>query len=45
MTDKLDRLAEAQAHTDELIKQTQEELGVLIRMMDEWTRRNPASGA
>ena len=56
--ERLDRLTESQARTDEQIKQTQElikqtqeeirqtqgELTILIRMMDDWIRRNPRNG-
>ena len=39
--DRLDRLVESQARTDEQIKHTQEELNVLVHMVDDWIRRNP----
>ncbi len=42
--ERLDRLTEAQARTDEVVKLTQEGLGVLIRMMDDWIRKNPRNG-
>jgi hypothetical protein len=32
LTDRMDKLAAAQVHTDE-------RMGVLIRMMDDWTKR------
>ncbi|MBI3666727.1 MAG: hypothetical protein HY236_10985 [Acidobacteria bacterium] len=35
--ERLHRLTETQAKTDE-------QLGILIRMMDEWIRRNPGNG-
>ena len=38
-------LVAAQAKTDEQIKLVNEELGVLIRMMDEWIRNNPRNGS
>ncbi len=44
LTEAQGRLTEAQARTDELFKQTQGELSVLIRMMDEWIRNNPRNG-
>lgn len=42
--ERLSRLTESQVRTDELARQTQEELSGLIRMMDEWIRRNPGNG-
>lgn len=36
LTERVDRIAEAQVHTDE-------RLNVLIKMMDEWVRRQPPS--
>jgi hypothetical protein len=48
LTDRMEQLAKAQAHTDERSRQTKEEkeemderIGVLIRMMDEWIKRHP----
>jgi hypothetical protein len=50
LTDRLDKLAQAQVRTDEQLRQTDqrlrqtkeemdERIGVLIRMMDDWIKR------
>jgi len=41
LTDRLDKLVQVQARTDEHIQHTDERLGVLIRMMDEWIKKQP----
>jgi hypothetical protein len=38
---RMDELAQAQKRTDEQLAHTDERLGVLIRMMDDWIRRQP----
>jgi hypothetical protein len=47
LTDRMDRLtttmqelAEAQKHTDQQMKESDERLGILTRMMDEFIRRD-----
>ena len=42
--ERLDRLTASQAKTDQQMKETDERMGVLIRMMDEWIRNNPRDG-
>ena len=44
LTDDLILLKERQEKTDEQIRATDEKLGILIRLMDEWVRRNPPGG-
>ncbi len=41
LTDRMDKLAQAQARTDEQLRDTDKRLGVLMQMMDEWIKRHP----
>ena len=44
MREGFEKLRLAQDRTDEQLKHTDEHLGVLMRMMDEWIRNNPRDG-
>jgi hypothetical protein len=39
LTDRMDKLAEAQVRTNEQLRHTDKRMGVLIGMMDDWIRR------
>ena len=41
---RLDQLTDAERRLNLAQAETQEELSALIRMMDEWIRRNPGNG-
>ena len=41
LTDRMDKLAQAQALTEQRFRDTDERIGILIKMMDEWIRRHP----
>lgn len=42
---RMDELAQAQKVTEQHFQDTDARMGVLIKMMDEWIRRNPAPAA
>jgi hypothetical protein len=41
---RMDELAQAQKITEQHFQDTDARLGILVKMMDEWIRRNPAQG-
>jgi hypothetical protein len=41
LTDRLDKLVQAQEENERRFQETDERLGILIKMMDEWIRRHP----
>jgi hypothetical protein len=42
LTDNMNKLAQAQAAAAQAHQETEDRLTILIKMMDEWIRRNPA---
>ena len=42
---RMDELTQAQKITEQHFQDTDARLGILVKMMDEWIRRNPAPGA